>query len=59
MDNLVIPEISDPKNETLCFKLSKKDKELITEFVEKRKYRMSAALRVMVLSYIKKELENE
>ena len=50
-----IPEIDEPKNLTMGFKVNKKDKELIEKYAKDKNYRLSAFLRVAVLSYIEKD----
>ena len=52
-------ELTEPKTESLCFKVSKKDKDAIIAYVEKKNWRMSAFLRVSVLKNIIEELEKE
>ena len=52
-----IPEKENPKKFSMGFKVSADDKQLIEKFVEDKNYRMSAFLRVAVLSYIKNEEE--
>ncbi len=48
-----IPEIAKPKNLSMGFKVNEDDRKIIIDFVDGKKYRMSAFLRVAVLSYIK------
>ena len=57
--DLKIPEIESPKTEMVGFKVDEDDKRLITEFCEKRNYRVSAFCRVAVLTYMKNELREE
>lgn len=52
-----IPEITKPKKFSMGFKVNEDDKKLINKFVDDNSYRMSAFLRVAVLTYIKNEEE--
>ena len=54
-----IPEITAPKNDSVCFKVSAEDKEIITQFCEENNWRVSAFCRVAVLSTIKNAIEKE
>lgn len=57
--DLKIPEIEEPKNSQVGFKVSESDKDLITEFCEERNYRISAFCRVAVLTHMKNILRKE
>jgi len=53
MDDLYIPETDAPKVEILSFGISKEDKQYVKDFVARNNYRMSAFLRVAVLTHIR------
>ena len=54
-----ILELVDPKNKVLSFKVSEEDKNYITKFCEEKQWRLSAFLRVSVLSHIKRLKEED
>ena len=53
---LVIPEIESPKIYTLAVKVSAEEKEIIEEYCESKKYRVSPFLRVTALQKIMDEM---
>ena len=59
MEELVIPEKTKPKHESITFKCSTEDKASMVEFCDERNYRMSAFLRVAVLSYMNKQIKKD
>ena len=48
-----IPEIDEPKIHMMGFRVSLSDKKLIEDFAAENNYRLSAMMRVAVLSYIR------
>ena len=59
MKPIEIPEEKAPKIESISFKLSKVEKEFIKEFCDLKGYRLSAAMRVLVLKGINKTIIEE
>lgn len=54
---IVIPEIDQPKTSMIGFKVNAEDKELIYDWCKENNYRISAAIRVIVLDHIRKDIE--
>jgi hypothetical protein len=59
MKRIEIEEKSNPKSEVISFKVNQKEKLFIQEFCEINEFRMSAAMRVLVLNGINETIDEE
>ena len=59
MEKIVILEKQKPKVHIVCFKVNEDEKRFIKEFCDLKDYRLSAAMRVLVLQGINDVLEKE